>query len=111
MSGLLAHILHWGHGCPRDSPSAAAAIGLIPVPPASVVEEHLRGKRWSITIPPMPTANEESDMEEEQEEEEAFEEDTHFCGNCGSPSAKSKCMGCGVEYYCNRECQTVGWHQ
>ena len=33
---------------------------------------------------------------------------THRCGNCDAPDAKSKCKGCGVEYYCNRECQTVG---
>ena len=32
---------------------------------------------------------------------------THHCGNCDAPDAKSKCKGCGVEYYCNRECQTV----
>ena len=32
---------------------------------------------------------------------------THRCGNCDAPDAKSKCKGCGVEYYCNRECQTV----
>ena len=32
----------------------------------------------------------------------------HRCGNCDAPDAKSKCKGCGVEYYCNRECQTVG---
>ena len=34
--------------------------------------------------------------------------DSHRCGNCDAPDAKSKCKGCGVEYYCNRECQTVG---
>ena len=33
---------------------------------------------------------------------------THSCGNCGAPDAKGKCKGCGVEYYCDRECQTVG---
>ena len=33
---------------------------------------------------------------------------THHCGNCDAPDAKRKCKGCGVEYYCNRECQTVG---
>ena len=33
---------------------------------------------------------------------------THRCGNCDAPDAKRKCKGCGVEYYCNRECQTVG---
>ena len=32
----------------------------------------------------------------------------HRCGNCDAPDAKRKCKGCGVEYYCNRECQTVG---
>ena len=31
----------------------------------------------------------------------------HRCGNCDAPDAKSKCKGCGVEYYCNRECQKV----
>ena len=36
---------------------------------------------------------------------------THRCGNCDAPDAKSKCKGCGVEYYCNRECQTVGCHR
>jgi len=33
---------------------------------------------------------------------------THRCGNCDAPDAKRKCKGCGVEYYCGRECQTVG---
>ena len=32
----------------------------------------------------------------------------HRCGNCDAPDAKRKCKGCGVESYCNRECQTVG---
>ena len=32
----------------------------------------------------------------------------HRCGNCDAPDAKRKCKGCGVEHYCNRECQTVG---
>ena len=36
---------------------------------------------------------------------------THRCGNCDAPDAKSKCKGCGVEYYCNRECQKVGRHR
>ena len=31
----------------------------------------------------------------------------HRCGNCDAPDAKSKCKGCGVGYYCNRECQKV----
>ena len=31
----------------------------------------------------------------------------HRCGNCDAPDAKRKCKGCGVEYYCGRECQTV----
>ena len=31
----------------------------------------------------------------------------HRCGNCNASNAKRKCKGCGVEYYCNRECQTV----
>ena len=40
---------------------------------------------------------------------EADEDDaTHRCGNCDAPDAKRKCKGCGVEYYCGRECQTVG---
>ena len=40
--------------------------------------------------------------------DEDEDEATHRCGNCDAPDAKSKCKGCGVEYYCNRECQTVG---
>ena len=36
---------------------------------------------------------------------------THRCGNCDAPDAKSKCKGCGVKYYCNRECQKVGRHR
>ena len=35
----------------------------------------------------------------------------HRCGNCDAPEAKLKCKGCGVEHYCNRECQTVGCHR
>ena len=35
------------------------------------------------------------------------DDDAHRCGNCDAPDAKSKCKGCGVEYYCNRACQTV----
>ena len=38
----------------------------------------------------------------------AEDDGTHRCGNCDAPDAKSKCKGCGVEYYCNRECQTGG---
>ena len=38
--------------------------------------------------------------------DKANEDDgTHRCGNCDALDAKSKCKGCGVEYYCNRECQ------
>ena len=43
----------------------------------------------------------------EDEDEDEGDEGTHRCGNCDAPDAKSKCKGCGVEYYCNRECQTV----
>ena len=32
----------------------------------------------------------------------------HCCGNCDALDAKRKCKGCGVERYCNRDCQTVG---
>ena len=39
--------------------------------------------------------------------DEEEDDGTHRCGNCDAPDAKSKCKGCGVEYYCNRECQTV----
>ena len=39
--------------------------------------------------------------------EEEEDDGTHCCGNCDAPDAKSKCKGCGVVYYCNRECQTV----
>jgi hypothetical protein len=37
----------------------------------------------------------------------AKDDDTHRCGNCDAPDAKSKCMRCCVEYYCGRECQKV----
>jgi hypothetical protein len=37
----------------------------------------------------------------------AKDDDTHRCGNCDAPDAKSKCMRCCVEYYCSRECQKV----
>ena len=32
---------------------------------------------------------------------------THRCGNCDAPNAKRKCMRCGVERYCGKECQAV----
>jgi NADH pyrophosphatase NudC (nudix superfamily) len=32
-----------------------------------------------------------------------------WCGHCGSPDAKSKCAGCGEEWYCGREHQKLGW--
>ena len=35
------------------------------------------------------------------------EDDAHRCANCFAPDAKSKCGGCGVEWYCGRDCQKV----
>jgi len=52
-------------------------------------------------------AEKEKDKEKGKEEDEEDDDGTHRCGNCDAPDAKSKCKGCGVEYYCNRECQTV----
>ena len=36
-------------------------------------------------------------------------EDTHRCANCDAPGAKMKCGRCGVERYCDRDCQKVRW--
>ena len=34
----------------------------------------------------------------------------HRCANCDKPGATKKCGRCGVEWYCNRNCQKVrGW--
>jgi len=52
-------------------------------------------------------AEKEKDKEKGKEEDEEDDDGTHRCGNCDAPDAKSKCKGCGVVYYCNRECQTV----
>ena len=32
---------------------------------------------------------------------------SHRCANCDKPGAKSRCGRCGVEWYCDRECQKV----
>ena len=32
---------------------------------------------------------------------------SHRCANCDKPGAKSRCSRCGVEWYCDRECQKV----
>ena len=42
------------------------------------------------------------------EDKNKDEDGAHRCGNCDALDAKSKCKGCGVVYYCNRECQKVG---
>ena len=34
-------------------------------------------------------------------------EDTHRCANCDAPGAKMKCGRCGVERYCDQDCQKV----
>ena len=36
---------------------------------------------------------------------------SHRCANCDKPGAKKKCGRCGVEWYCDRNCQRVslGW--
>ena len=31
----------------------------------------------------------------------------HRCANCDKPGATKKCGRCGVEWYCDRECQKV----
>ena len=49
----------------------------------------------------------ESEGEGEGRAKGNVDDATHRCGNCDAPDAKSKCKGCGVEYYCNRECQKV----
>ena len=36
-------------------------------------------------------------------------EDTHRCANCDAPGAKMKCGRCGVERYCDQDCQKVRW--
>ena len=32
---------------------------------------------------------------------------SHRCANCDKPGAKSRCSRCGVEWYCDRNCQRV----
>ena len=32
---------------------------------------------------------------------------THRCANCDKPGATKKCGRCGVEWYCDRNCQKV----
>ena len=32
---------------------------------------------------------------------------SHRCANCDKPDAKSKCGRCGVEWYCDHDCQKV----
>ena len=32
---------------------------------------------------------------------------SHRCANCDKPGAKSRCGRCGVEWYCDRNCQRV----
>ena len=37
---------------------------------------------------------------------------SHRCANCDKPGATSRCGRCGVEWYCDRNCQKVsrgGW--
>ena len=35
---------------------------------------------------------------------------SHRCANCDKPGATKKCGRCGVEWYCDRNCQKVrGW--
>ena len=35
---------------------------------------------------------------------------SHRCANCDKPGAKNRCSRCGVEWYCDRNCQRVsGW--
>ena len=31
----------------------------------------------------------------------------HRCANCDKPGANSRCSRCGVEWYCDRNCQKV----
>ena len=33
---------------------------------------------------------------------------SHRCANCDKPGATKKCGRCGVEWYCDRNCQKVG---
>ena len=35
---------------------------------------------------------------------------SHRCANCDKPGATKRCGRCGVEWYCDRNCQRVrGW--
>ena len=37
----------------------------------------------------------------------AKDDGSHRCANCDKPGAKKRCGRCGVEWYCDRNCQKV----
>ena len=96
---------------PDPAPSAtAAAAATAAYDPREYQPPHPadRGGKPSKKKGDGATAKAKGDGEGEGGESGAKGDGTHRCGNCDEPDAKRKCKGCGVEYYCNRECQTVG---
>jgi len=101
-------------GPPSPSPSPSAAVAAPPYDPREYQPAH-PDDRGGDGKPAKKgggaKAKGEGEGEHGKEDKGKADDDdgdaTHRCGNCDAPDAKSKCKGCGVEYYCNRECQTV----
>ena len=51
----------------------------------------------------------DKDKDKEGKSGKAKEDGGHRCANCDKPGAAKKCRRCGVEWYCDRNCQRVSW--